>query len=147
MHEVTAQVERKIHASPTDVWCALTQPASLKRCFFGADVETVWQVGSSVQIKSEVDGKKYEDRGEVLVVEPPQRLSFSHWSAMSGKADAPENYHIVTFNLVPESNETKVLLTQANLVGGVTSADVTNRPEYEETWSKVLDGLEQLFPH
>src|SRR5471032_2610812 len=48
-----------------------------------------------------------------------QHLSFSHWSAMSGQADAPENYHIVTVNLAPEGKETKVILTQANLTGGV----------------------------
>lgn len=146
MDEVTAQVEKTIHGSATEVWRALTTPASLKKCFFGADVDTNWLVGSPVQIKGEFNGMKYEDKGEVLVVEPPLRLRFSHLSGLSTQGDAPENYHIVTFNLVPEGKDTKVILTQANLIGGKTNADVTNRAEYEKNWSAVLVGLATLFP-
>jgi hypothetical protein len=64
---------------------------------------------------------------------------------MSGQVDAPENYHIVTFSLAPEGKETKVTLTQANLMGGVTPSDVAHRAEYEKNWSTVLGGLAKLF--
>jgi hypothetical protein len=64
---------------------------------------------------------------------------------MSGRADAPENYHVVTFNLIPGAAATRVVLTQANLVGGTTPSDVAQRAEYERNWSTVLSGLARLF--
>jgi uncharacterized protein YndB with AHSA1/START domain len=145
MTELTAQVEKSIPASAAEVWEAITTAATLKKFFFGADVETDWKVGSPIRMKGEFKGKKYEDKGDVLAVKPRERLSFSHWSAMSGQADAPENYHIVTFNLAPAGKETKVTLTQANLTGGVTPSDVAHRAEYEKNWSTVLGGLAKLF--
>jgi len=146
MTETTARVEKSIHASAAEVWSAITTPGTLKKFFFGADVETDWKVGSPIRMKGKFKGKTYEDKGKVLAVEPRQRLSFSHWSAMSGQADAPENYHIVTFALASEGTDTKVTLTQANLTGGVTPSDVTRRAEYEKNWSAVLGGLAKLFP-
>jgi uncharacterized protein YndB with AHSA1/START domain len=146
MQELTAQVEKTIHASPPEVWGALTTPAKLKKFFFGSDVETDWKMGSPISMKGEFKGKKYEDKGKVLAVEPQQRLSFSHWSAMSGHADTPENYHVVTFDLAPAGKQTKVTLSQANLTGGVTPSDIAHRAEYEKNWSTVLDGLGKLFP-
>ena len=93
----------------------------------------------------EFKGKKYEDKGDIIAFEPQTRLSFSHWSAMSGKADKPENYHVVTFELLPSGAATKVTLTQANLAGGVSAADIDHRSEYEKNWSSVLEGLAKLF--
>jgi uncharacterized protein YndB with AHSA1/START domain len=145
MTEVTAQVEEDIQASSAQVWEAITTPGTLKKFFFGATVQTDWKVGSRIRMTGEFKGKKYEDKGEVLAVEPRQRLSFSHWSEMSGQADAPENYHIVTFNLSPKGAGTTVVLTQANLAGGTTASDVAHRADYERNWSTVLGGLAELF--
>ena len=146
MNELTAQVNKTIHASAIQVWNAITTPATLKKFFFGADIETDWSIGSPIRMKGEFKAKKYEDKGEILAVEPQQRLSFSHWSAVSGQADAPENYHVVTFDLTPEGKETKVTLSQSNLIGGATPSDVAHRAEYEKNWTIVLDGLAKLFP-
>ena len=60
---------------------------------------------------------------------------------MSGQADTPPNYHLVTFDLVPEGQATQVRLSQANLNGSVTEADIEHRAEYEKNWASVLDGL------
>ena len=145
MDELTARVERTIPAPASAVWLALTTPASLKKFFFGADVETDWRVGSPIRMSGEYQGKPYADKGEVLVAEPQRRLCFSHWSALSGRPDAPENYHVVTFRLEPAGDETKVAVTQANLTGGPTPSDVAHRGDYEKNWSVVLDGLAKLF--
>jgi hypothetical protein len=64
---------------------------------------------------------------------------------MSGQADAPENYHIVTFDLSPKGAGTTVVLTQANLAGGTSASDVAHRADYERNWSTVLGGLAELF--
>src|ERR1700674_335292 len=101
MNEITAQVSTTTSASPKKVWEALTTPAKLKQYFFGADVESDWKVGSPIRMKGEYKGKSYEDKGEIIAFEPMKRLSFSHWSALSGALDKPENYHLVTFGLAP----------------------------------------------
>jgi uncharacterized protein YndB with AHSA1/START domain len=145
MKNLSAHVEKTVHASAAEVWAAITTPAKLKKFFFGADVKTDWKIGRPIRFKGEFKGKKYEDKGDILAVEPQKHLSFSHWSAMSGQADVPENYHVVTFNLVPKGKETTVTLSQANLIGGVTPSDVARRAEYEKNWLTVLDGLAKLF--
>lgn len=146
MREITARVEKIIQACAPDIWKALTTPASLKQFFFGADVETDWKVGSPIRMRGEYKGKKYEDKGEVLVFEALRELSFSHWSAMSGHADVPDNYHVVSFTLAPAGTGTTVVLSQANLVGGAKPSDIEHRAEYEKNWGAVLDGLAGLFP-
>lgn len=146
MKELTAQVVKKIPASAPQIWNALTTPATLKKFFFNADVESDWKRGSQIHFKDEFKGKPYGDKGVVLKVEPPQLLSFSHWSPLSGQADAPENYHLVTFSLAPDGKQTVVTLGQSNLMGGVTPSDVAHRGDYEKNWASVLEGLAKLFP-
>ena len=88
-----------------------------------------------------VQGKTYEDKGDIVTFDALRHLSFSHWNAMSGQADMPANYHLVTFDLAPEGEATKVTLSQANLMGGVTASDIEHRADYEKNWASVLDGL------
>ena len=145
MMNITAEVKKTISAPAAEVWQALTTPASLKSFFFGADVETDWKVGSAIRMHGEYQGRKYEDKGEVLTAEVQQQLSFSHWSAMSGQADVPENYHVITFTLEPVGDATTVILSQANLLGGVKPEDIEHRADYEKNWRAVLDGLEKLL--
>lgn len=92
-------------------------------------------------MKGEFNGKAYEDNGEIMTFEPTWQLSFSHWSALSGQPDIPENYHLISFDLVPDGWAT---LSQANLVGGVTASDKEHRAEYEKNWALVLDGLSKV---
>ena len=145
MPEVTAQVHKTINASPSEVWRSLTSAPDLKKFFFDAEVESDWQRGSPIRIKGAYQGKPYEDKGEILKAEPPRVLSFSNWSSLAGKPDMNENYHVITFALEPEGKNTKVTLSQANLVGDATPLDVEKRAEYEKNWSMVLDGLAKLF--
>jgi hypothetical protein len=70
--ELTAQVAKVIHARAPDIWIALTTPATLKKFFFGADVVTDWKVGSLVRMKGEFKGKAYEDKGNIVAVEPAE---------------------------------------------------------------------------
>jgi uncharacterized protein YndB with AHSA1/START domain len=143
MTQATAQVSRTINAPADEVWTALTDPKIIKTYFFGADVQTDWKVGSPVKIKGEMKGKSYEDRGEVRSFEPQRRLSFSHYSPMSGAPDTPDNYHLVTYDLQPEGDRTRVTLTQSNLTGGVRDSDVEHKADYEKNWAMVLDGLDK----
>ena len=143
MTDATAQVSRTVNAPAEDVWSALTDPKTVGALFMGSQVQTDFRVGSPITFKGEFKGKAYEDKGEILDVHKGRRLSFSHYSGMSGAPDKPENYHVVTFDLDPQREATRVTLTQSNLTGGVRPSDVTHKADYEKTWSAVLDGLDK----
>lgn len=105
---------------------------------------TSWQVGSPIRMKGVFNGKPYEDKGSIVTFDPPRPLNFSHWSAMAGLADTPDNYPLITFNLVPKGTDTKMTLSQANLMDGVTASDVAHRANHEKNWASVLDGLAKV---
>jgi uncharacterized protein YndB with AHSA1/START domain len=145
MAENTAQVSKVIHANPSEIWKALTTPALLKSYFMGANVVSDFKVGSPITFSGEFKGRPYEDKGQIQTVEPEKKLAFSHFSPLSGQPDAPENYHLVTFDLAPtKGGGTQVTLTQANLMGGVKPSDENQRAEYEKNWTGVLDGLQRV---
>lgn len=141
MNEVTAEAAVDIDAPASDVWRSLTDPEKIKQYYLGAEVETDWQPGSSITFKGEWDGKAYEDRGEVLAVEPERKLAYSHWSALGGKPDVPENYHVIDIALDESDGRTRVTLQQSNLEGGASEEDRANREQFEKNWMQMLDGL------
>jgi uncharacterized protein YndB with AHSA1/START domain len=125
-----------INAPPGKVWSALTEPAQVRKYMMGATLKTDWQVGHPITWSGEARGKAYEDKGKVLAVDPPEHLSVTHWSPLSGLADEPQNYHTVSYDLAPTSGGTRVTLTQENLTG--VSAE-----QSKQNWRPVLDGLKQ----
>jgi uncharacterized protein YndB with AHSA1/START domain len=139
----TAEVSIDVRAPQHRVWQALTDPDLVQQYFMGARVNTDWQVGSPITFTGEWEGKPFEDKGEILEFEPEQRLSYSHWSPLSGADDIPENYHVVTVQLSDADDRTEVTLTQSNLSGQVTESDRASRSDFEANWSRVLTGLKQ----
>ena len=121
----------------TKVWNALVAPEAIKQYMFGADVESDWKPGSKITWSGEFQGKKYEDKGEILQFDPTQILSYSHFSPLSGKPDVPENYHTVTIQLSEEGQTTKILLSQDN------NPDEKSQAESEKNWNAMLEGLKK----
>jgi uncharacterized protein YndB with AHSA1/START domain len=147
MSQATAKVSRMIEAPVEEVWVAITTPETVQTFFMGAKVESDFRVGSPIRFHGRFKGEAYEDKGEILVAEPEKRLSFSHYSPMSGAPDAPENYHVVTYELTPEGAQTRVTLTQSKLKGPVKRSDEQHRAEYERNWAGVLAGLSKAVAH
>ena len=104
---------------------------------FGADVDSDWREGSAITWKGEMKGKKYEDKGVILKVDPEKTLQYSHFSSLSGKPDKPENYHTVTIKLSGTGNKTELTLLQDN------NADEAARKESEKNWGGMLEGLKK----
>jgi uncharacterized protein YndB with AHSA1/START domain len=132
---VGASVE--ISASPRQVWEALTDPELIRQYFFGTSVTTTWEPGAPITWSGEYDGHRYEDKGEVLEVEPERRLVVTHFSPMSGQEDVPENYHRITYRLEDEGAATKVSLEQDN-----TPADSVD--DFRTNWETMLGNLKEL---
>jgi uncharacterized protein YndB with AHSA1/START domain len=135
-HDVT--VTRTIHTDANRVWKVLTDPEFVSAWMMGARVESTWQAGSPITWSGEYNGKAYEDKGEVIEVEPASRLVHTHFSAMSGAEDTPENYHRVTWQLDQDGSSTKLTLTQ----GGATSAKEAE--QFKESWRTMLDQLREV---
>jgi uncharacterized protein YndB with AHSA1/START domain len=133
----SVKVRRTIAASPDRIWQALTDAGALKRCFFGADVRTDWQIGHPITFRGSYQGNPYEDHGVLKAFEPCRTLSFTHWSPLSGKPDTPEHRHTVTIRLEARGSATQVTLVQENLDGA--SAE-----HLRKNWSAVLEGLSSV---
>lgn len=126
-----------INSNKAEIWDALVNPVAIKQYMFGADVKSDWREGSEITWKGEFRGKKYEDRGVILKMEPENLLRYSHYSPLSGKPDTSDNYHFVTIHLADGANSTKISLTQDN------NADENARTESEKNWGAMLEGLKK----
>ncbi len=94
-----ANADVDISAPPERVWSALTDPKEIAKYMFGASVEASWRPGGAITWNGEYEGRPYQDKGEVLEVEPPRRLKLTHFSPLTGQEDRPENYHTVSYEL------------------------------------------------
>jgi len=127
-----------INAPKADVWDALTNPEKVKRYMHGTEMSTDWKEGSPITWTGEWQGKPYQDKGEVLEVEPKTILKYTHWSPLGGSEDSPENYHTLTFELSGSDGTTILTLRQDNNPSQ-EEADKMAR----ENWAPVLKGLKE----
>lgn len=134
-----ARVAAWISAPASLVWDALTNPAQIKQYLFGTNVTTNWQVGSPIIYRGSWEGKEYEDKGEILEIEPGKLLVSTFWSSLGGLPDMPENYQTVSYELSPEGNRTYLTITQDN---NATEVDARHS---EQNWGMVLDGIRKLL--
>ena len=132
-----AEANVQIRSAPKEIWDALTDPERIETYTFGAQVETDWKVGRPITWRGEWKGKEYEDKGEILEFEPHRHLSYSHYSALSGEPDLPENYHTVSIGLTPVNGATQVTLTQDN------NDNEEARDHSQKNWSSMLEALKE----
>ena len=133
-----ATAETEIRAPRTKVWRALTDPEQIQKYMFGSRVETDWKPGSRIIWKGEYEGKKYEDKGKILEVVPDRRLKVTHFSPLSGREDAPENYHTLVYELKDDDGKTRVSLSQDN--NPTEEAAESSRAN----WEKMLAALKEV---
>ncbi len=136
---LTAKATTTINAPSSKIWEALTNPDRIKQYLFGSEVITDWKEGSQVIYKGNYQGKAFEDKGNVVKVEPEKLLVLTHWSPLSGTADSPENYHTVSYELSPENDGTKLTISQDN------NSSEEEQKQNEQFWSTVLETMKKLL--
>ena len=127
-----------INAPAARVWNALVDPDSIKQYMFGTTVVTDWREGSPIIWKGEWQGKAYEDKGVILRFQPKEMIQYSHFSPLSGVADVPENYHIVTVDLQAQGDQTRVTLAQDN------NSTEEERDHSKQNWNMMLADLKKF---
>ena len=137
MTGIVATASITIGAHPPEVWAALTDPMRIKEYMFGATVHTDWRPGSPITWSGVFNGQHYQDKGEIIAVEPPRRLEVSHFSPMTGAADVPENYHHLTYRLTATRKGTRVQLTQDN------NPDDAAADHASQNWRTMLEALKR----
>jgi uncharacterized protein YndB with AHSA1/START domain len=105
---------------------------------FGSQVVSDWKQGSPIVWKGEYEGDKYEDKGEIVEIEPERRLKVTHFSPLSGQEDRPENYHTLLYELEERGGKTHVSLSQDN------NASKEAAEHSQANWEKMLAGLKQV---
>jgi uncharacterized protein YndB with AHSA1/START domain len=138
MADYVATAETEIDAPRDKVWTALTDPQQIKEYMFGSEVVTDWKQGSPIVWKGEYEGNKYEDKGEIVEIEPERRLKVTHFSPLSGQEDRPENYHTLLYELEEREGRTRVSLSQDN------NASKEAAEHSQANWEKMLAGLKQV---
>ena len=133
-----AEASVKIDASPAKVWDGLTKPHYVKQYMMGAAVNSDWNKGSEITWSGEFKGKKYEDKGKILEIEPQKKLKYTHFSSLSGKEDVPENYHTVSFSLSGDEKQTTVSLSQDK------NETEKAKEESQKNWNAMLAGLKKV---
>jgi uncharacterized protein YndB with AHSA1/START domain len=126
-----------INAPISKVWQAITTPSEIKKWFFGVDTKTDWKVGGPIVHTGTWQGKPYTDKGTILAFEPTQLLAHTHWSAMSGLADQPQNYQEVRWELSESNGSTELTVSEDHF------ADDQMRERSEKSWRMVLDKLKE----
>lgn len=138
MKGLVAKATTEIVAPPERVWKALTDPATIKQYYFGTTLESSWKPGTPITFKGVWQGRAYEDKGVIQTFDPPRTLAYTHFSALGGKKDAPENYHLVTISLEPSKKGTRVTLEQDN-----NETDGA-RSQSQKNWEMMLSGLKKV---
>ena len=128
----------EVRADPDRVWQALTDPEWVERYFMGARVESNYRPGGTITWSGVWQGRAYQDKGNVLKVEPGRVLEVTHYSALAGDDDVPGTYDRLRFELEPNGSSTRVRLTQD---GCETPEQVD---EFSRTWQSVLEGCKTV---
>lgn len=136
---ITANTVMSVRATAAEVWNALTNPSVIKQYFFGTDAISDWQEGSPILFKGEYQGRAYEDKGTILMVETEKLFRYDYWSSMSGLEDSPENYMVITYELFEDGGITTITVEQENI------PNQQRKVHSEQSWRIVMNDMKKLL--
>lgn len=132
----TVTIEREFAHPPEKVWRALTQPELIAEWLMKNDFKPV--VGQRFNFRADpMPGWNGVTDCEVLVVDPPRKLSYT-WNA-SGEEAAQGIRTVVTFTLTPTRSGTLLRMEQSGFRAG---PDERFYQGAQYGWQKMLGTLE-----
>lgn len=124
-------------STPEKVFEAITKPEIAAR-YWGHENVSDWQVGSNWQHVRANEDRTVELVGKVIEISPPSRLVMT-WAGAS-KADDPESYSRVTFEIVDYENMVRLTVTHDELEAGSDMAMGISKG-----WPIVLSSLKSYL--
>jgi hypothetical protein len=67
-----AKVSIKINNTVDQVWKAVVSREIVEKYMLGSQQLSDWQKGSSIVWKKDLNGRKFEDKGQILEIAPPK---------------------------------------------------------------------------
>ena len=129
----------QINNTVDEAWKALVNPEIVEKYMLGSQQLSDWRKGSSIKWKKDFNGRKFEDKGEILEITPQKSLKYTHYSPASGRPDAPENYQTVSVTLKANAKGTTIELTSDN------NTSEEEKTMSEHIWALYLQGLKIIM--
>lgn len=106
-----------INATQVKVWKYLTDTGLMKQWMgdpeMNIEIITDWKTGSPITIKG-FHHQQFENKGEILQLDPERIFQYTHLSSLSNLADESNNYTIITFTLTPKGEQTELTVEAVN---------------------------------
>ena len=100
-----------LDASIQKVQDTLTKPELVKLWQYGNELITNWNVGIDIRLRTEWEGKVFEQWRKILEIPPNQLIKYNLFSPRPDLEDRPEN-HFMHYILSGENGRTKLEILQ-----------------------------------
>jgi uncharacterized protein YndB with AHSA1/START domain len=124
-------IERTYNAPVEKVWKAITDRDAMKEWYFDL-AEFKPEPGFEFQFTGGADDRTYLHLCKVIEVEKNRKISYS-WTY-----DGYEGYSVVTFELTPEGEKTKLRLTHEGLETFPSNMGDFARKNFEQGWTEII---------
>lgn len=123
-------IERTFHAPVAQLWKALTDVEEMRQWYFDLK-EFKPEVGFEFEFVVEHEGTSYRHLCRVTEVIPEQRIAYT-WRYKGEPGDS-----LVTFELFPEANKTRLKLTHAG-IETFPDTPAYARKNFEAGWTAII---------
>jgi uncharacterized protein YndB with AHSA1/START domain len=128
-----------IQASPERLWDVLTKATFTKQYMFNCAVSTDWEVGSPITWSGNFNGYEAFQKGEVIDYQPFNTLCYSTFDPNFGLEDKPENYIQVRYELFPDPNGLKLVISNETFDG-----NEERMQHIQQGWGMVIDKIKEV---
>jgi uncharacterized protein YndB with AHSA1/START domain len=135
-----------INAPAATVWDALVNPEKTKQYMFGCETVSEWTPGSELLWKGTYEGNEMVFvKGEILQLQPEKFLEYTAIDPNSDIDDTSENYLRVTYELIPNGEQTILNVTQGDY-STVADGERRYQDSYNngEGWNPILVEIKKL---
>lgn len=125
-------IERTLNVTSDKVWQAITDTAKMKEWYF--DIKTFKpEVGFEFNFTAGDEKKQYLHLCKITEMIPGRKLSYS-W-----KYDHDPGVSVVTFELFPEGNKTKLRLTHEGIENFSKDHPELAKKNFMDSWKEIIN--------